>query len=155
VGNLHLCARPSKCERVVICLKYFFVKKMILWQLGYFLRMKNSTHQTEQVTYDFHSPSSIDTNTLASGWALRENPDDALLIWKENCHFHMHISKAKLWHVGGLLTCSVLQRTHAWKGALAGCFSITLKTKRCHCVKRDKNNYQYGTVLLLSIILPY
>lgn len=99
------------------------------------------------------------TLTLASGWALRENPDDALLIkfWKANCHFHMHISKAKLWHVGGPLTCSVLQRTQAWKGALAGCFSITLKTKKCHCVKRDKNNnYHYGTVLLaISIILPY
>ena len=54
-------------------LNYILSKKINL-MFGLFLLDGNSIRQTGRVTYDFHSPVSVDTSVLASGWALRENP---------------------------------------------------------------------------------
>ena len=64
VGNLHLCARPSKCERIVIIMfKLFICQKndsmtvgFISW--GWKIPL---TKPSMQVTYNFYSPSSFDT----------------------------------------------------------------------------------------------
>ena len=58
-----ICARSSECERVVVCLNYILLKKSIYDSLMFGLppEDENSTHQTGQVTYDFHSPGSFDT----------------------------------------------------------------------------------------------
>ena len=58
-----MCARPSECERVVVCLNYILSKKSIYDSLvsGLFPEDENSTRQTRRVTYDFHSPGSFDT----------------------------------------------------------------------------------------------
>ena len=59
-----VCARPSECERVLVCFNYILSKKKPIYNslmFGLFPEDENSTRQTGRVTYDFQSPGSFYT----------------------------------------------------------------------------------------------
>ena len=64
VWKICTCVRPAECERVVV--KWIYDKLMF----GLFPEDGNSTCQTGQVTYNFHSSSSFDIH-IGDWW---ENP---------------------------------------------------------------------------------